>query len=52
MVVKDNQPQLRDDIQTVFALPPLAGDTRTVARRWTVAMGVSSSGGWRRVTCW
>jgi predicted transposase YbfD/YdcC len=31
MLVKDNQPQLRADIATVFALSPLAGETRTVA---------------------
>jgi predicted transposase YbfD/YdcC len=32
MVVKANQPQLREDIETVFALPPLAAETRTVAQ--------------------
>jgi len=31
MVVKANQPQLREDIATVFALPPIVGETRTVA---------------------
>jgi predicted transposase YbfD/YdcC len=31
MVVKDNQPQLREDIATVFALPPIVGERRTVA---------------------
>jgi predicted transposase YbfD/YdcC len=31
MLVKDNQPQLREDIETVFALPPIPGETRTVA---------------------
>jgi predicted transposase YbfD/YdcC len=31
MVVKENQPQLLDDIQTVFALPPIAGERRTAA---------------------
>jgi predicted transposase YbfD/YdcC len=31
MVVKENQPQLREDIATVFALPPIAGELRTVA---------------------
>ncbi len=31
MVVKDNQPQFREDIETVFAHPPMAGETRTVA---------------------
>jgi predicted transposase YbfD/YdcC len=32
MLVKDNQPQLREDIETVFALPPITGETRTVAQ--------------------
>lgn len=31
MVVKNNQPQLRDDIATVFALAPIATERRTVA---------------------
>jgi hypothetical protein len=31
MVGKDNQPQWREDIATVFALPPIVGETRTVA---------------------
>jgi predicted transposase YbfD/YdcC len=31
MVVKDNQPQFRADIETVFAHPPVAGESRTVA---------------------
>jgi predicted transposase YbfD/YdcC len=31
MVVKDNQPQLLSDIQTVFALSPVAGEQRTAA---------------------
>jgi predicted transposase YbfD/YdcC len=31
MVVKANQPQLREDITTVFALPPIVGESRTVA---------------------
>jgi predicted transposase YbfD/YdcC len=31
MVVKENQPQLLDDIETVFALPPIAGERRTAA---------------------
>lgn len=30
-IVKDNQPQLREDIETVFAQPPMVGETRTVA---------------------
>jgi predicted transposase YbfD/YdcC len=28
-VVKDNQPQLREDIATVFVLPPIVGERRT-----------------------
>lgn len=31
MVVKANQPQLLEDIQTVFALAPIVGECRTVA---------------------
>jgi len=31
MVVKENQPQLLEDIETVFALPPVAGERRTAA---------------------
>lgn len=31
MMVKDNQPRLHEDITTVFALAPVAGETRTVA---------------------
>ena len=31
MVVKATQPQLQEDITTVFALPPIVGETRTVA---------------------
>jgi predicted transposase YbfD/YdcC len=31
MVVKENQPQLLEDIATVFALAPIAGEWRTVA---------------------
>jgi predicted transposase YbfD/YdcC len=31
MMVKENQPQLLEDIQTVFALPPMAGERRTAA---------------------
>jgi hypothetical protein len=30
-VVKDNQPQVREDMATVFTLPPIAGETRTIA---------------------
>ena len=31
MVVKENQPQFLDDMQTVFALAPMAGERRTAA---------------------
>jgi hypothetical protein len=31
MVVKENQPQLLADIETGFALPPIAGERRTAA---------------------
>jgi predicted transposase YbfD/YdcC len=31
MVVKENQPQLLEDIETVFALAPIAGERRTAA---------------------
>ena len=31
MVVKENQPQLLDDIETVFVLPPMPEERRTVA---------------------
>jgi hypothetical protein len=37
LVVKENQPHLREDIATVFALPPIRGEIRTVAE--TVAGG-------------
>ena len=37
MVVKENQPQLLDDIQTVFALAPMGGARRTTAA--TVDLG-------------
>jgi predicted transposase YbfD/YdcC len=37
MVVKENQPQLLDDIQTVFAWAPMAGKRRTAAA--TVDLG-------------
>lgn len=37
MVVKENPPQLLEDIETVFALPPVAGERRTVAA--TLARG-------------
>jgi predicted transposase YbfD/YdcC len=31
LIVKDNQPQVREDIETVCAPPPMVGETRTVA---------------------
>jgi hypothetical protein len=31
MVVTDHQPQLREDLATLLALPPIAGERRTVA---------------------
>jgi predicted transposase YbfD/YdcC len=37
MVVKDNQPQLLEDMQTVFTLPPIAGEQRATAE--TLALG-------------
>lgn len=37
MMVKENQPQLLEDIQTVFALAPMAGERRTTAA--TVDLG-------------
>jgi predicted transposase YbfD/YdcC len=37
MVVKENQPQLLEDIQTVFALAPMAGERRTTTA--TVDLG-------------
>jgi predicted transposase YbfD/YdcC len=39
MMVKENQPQLLDDIQTVFALPPLAGERRTAAETLDLGHG-------------
>jgi predicted transposase YbfD/YdcC len=39
MLVKDNQPQLFDDIQTVFALAPIAGEQRTVAETLDLGHG-------------
>ena len=39
MVVKENQPQLLDDIQTAFALPPLAGEQRTAAETLDLGHG-------------
>jgi len=37
MLVKDTQPQLLDDMPTVFALAPIAGEQRTVSE--TLARG-------------
>jgi len=39
MMVKENQPQLLEDIQTVFALPPLAGERRTAAETLDLGHG-------------
>jgi predicted transposase YbfD/YdcC len=39
MVVKENQPQLLDDIETVFALPPMPGERRTVAETLDLGHG-------------
>jgi predicted transposase YbfD/YdcC len=39
MVVKENQPQLLDDIQTVFALPPMPGERRTAAETLDLGHG-------------
>jgi len=39
MVVKENQPQLLEDIATVFALPPIAGERRTAAETLDLGHG-------------
>jgi predicted transposase YbfD/YdcC len=39
MLVKDNQPQLLEDIQTVFALAPIAGEQRTAAETLDLGHG-------------
>jgi predicted transposase YbfD/YdcC len=39
MIVKDNQPQLLEDIQTVFTLPPIAGEERTAAAMMDLGPG-------------
>ena len=39
MIVKENQPQLLDDIQTVFALPSVAGERRTAAETLDLGHG-------------
>jgi predicted transposase YbfD/YdcC len=38
-VVKDNQPQLLEDMQTVFALAPIAGEQRTAAETLDLGHG-------------
>jgi len=39
MVVKENQPQLVEDIDTVFALAPIAGERRTAAETLDLGHG-------------
>jgi predicted transposase YbfD/YdcC len=39
MLVKENQPQLLEDIQTVFALAPIAGEQRTAAETLDLGHG-------------
>ena len=39
MVVKENQPQLLDDIETVFTLAPIAGERRTAAETLDLGHG-------------
>jgi len=39
MAVKNNQPQLLEDIQTVFALAPIAGEQRTAAETLELGHG-------------
>jgi hypothetical protein len=39
MVVKENQPQLLDDIATVFALPPMPGERHTAAETLDLGHG-------------
>lgn len=39
MVVKDNQPQLLEDIQTVFALAPIVGEQRTTVETLDLGHG-------------
>jgi predicted transposase YbfD/YdcC len=39
MLVKDNQPQLLEDIQTVFALAPITGEQRTMAETLDLGHG-------------
>jgi predicted transposase YbfD/YdcC len=39
MVVKETQPQLWDDLETVFALPPLPGERRTAAETLDLGHG-------------
>ena len=51
MIVKDNQPQLKADIELVFTLPPAATTKRAFAR-WMWAMGTSRRAISRRVRHW
>jgi DDE_Tnp_1-associated/Transposase DDE domain len=51
MVVKDNQPQLLEDIQTVFPLPPMAGEQRTAAETLDSGTAAASSAPYRPVLC-
>ena len=51
MIVKNNQPQLRADIELVFTLPP-AGDRQRARVPWTWAMVASSSAISRPVRPW
>ena len=50
MGVKENQPQLRADIATVFALPPIRGEIRTVAETVDCGHGRIESRRWLRLT--
>src|SRR5499427_5222359 len=45
MVVKENQPQLLEDITTVFALAPMAGEQRTAAATVDLGHGRIEQGG-------
>ena len=49
MVVKENQPQLLDDIETVFALPPMPGERRTAAETLDLGHGRIAQR-WRRTS--
>ena len=39
MIVKENHTQLLDDVQTVFALPPMPGERRTTAQTLDLGHG-------------